>query len=458
MTSGALPGSGPAGTPDAEDRIEHASRDEIEALQLDRLRGTLNHAYTRVPHYRSVFDAAGVHPSMVRELADLARIPFTSKEDLRSNYPFGMLAVPRREVVRLHASSGTSGRPTVVGYNRADISNWSAVMARSLRAGGVRPGHTVHIACAYGLFTGGLGAHYGAEQLGCTVVPASGGMTERQVQLIEDFRPDAVVVTPSYLLVLADAMKARGTDPAASSLRYGLLGAEPWTESMRTEIESTFGMDATDLYGLSEVMGPGVACECVEAKDGLVLWEDHFLPEIVDPVDGTPLPDGQFGELVLTTLTRQAMPVVRYRTRDLTRLLPGTSRSMRRIEKIAGRSDDMITVRGVNTFPSQFEEQILRVHGLAPHYQCEVNRTDRLDEVVLRVEAVDGAAGAGEPAGELRRRVKESIGISVEVEILPPGSLGRSSGKAARVVDRRPAVAASGGASAPVAGHPTAER
>ncbi|MCX4966046.1 AMP-binding protein [Streptomyces sp. NBC_00654] len=442
--SDTLPGTSRAGVGDAGDRIEFASRDEITALQLTRLRGTLAHVYSRVPHYRSVFDGVGFHPSELRELSDLARIPFTTKEDLRANYPFGMLAVPRRDVARLHASSGTTGLPTVIGYDREDISIWSDVMARCLRAGGVRPGDTVHVACGYGLFTGGLGAHYGAERLGCTVVPASGGMTERQVRLIADFRPDAVVVTPSYLLVLADAMKAGGMDPAACSLSYALLGGEPWTEGMRTEMEQALGLEATDLYGLSEVMGPGVACECVEAKDGLVVWEDHFFPEIVDPVDGTPLPDGQFGELVLTTLSRRAMPVVRYRTRDLTRLLPGTSRSMRRLEKIAGRSDDMISVRGVNAFPSQFEEQILRVRGLAAHYRCEVSRVGRLDEVTLRVEAAEGRAGDGEAgdggarmAAELRRRVKDGIGISVGVEILAPGTLERSTGKADRVLDHR---------------------
>src|SRR5919112_914699 len=366
--------------------IETASRDELEALQLQRLQWSLRHAYDNVPHYRQSFDAAGVHPDDCRSLSDLSRFPFTTKQDLRHNYPFGMFAVPRQQVSRIHASSGTTGKPTVVGYTAADIRTWSAVMARSIRASGGRPGHTVHVAYGYGLFTGGLGAHYGAEALGCTVVPVSGGMTERQVMLIQDFRPDVIMVTPSYMLAVVDEIERQPIDPASTSLAVGIFGAEPWTDDMRAEMEQRLDLHAVDIYGLSEVMGPGVANECVETKDGLHVWEDHFYPEIVDPATGAVLPDGEYGELVLTSLTKEAMPVVRYRTRDLTRLLPGTARPMRRIEKITGRTDDMIILRGVNLFPTQIEELILRTPQLAPHFQCLLTREGRLDAMTVRVE------------------------------------------------------------------------
>lgn len=421
--------------------IEKASRDEIAALQLKRLKWTLQHAYGNVPAYRAMFDAAGVAPADLKELADLARFPFTTKQDLRQNYPFGMFAVPREQIVRIHASSGTTGKPTVVGYTRGDIDTWSELMARSIRASGGRPGMKVHVAYGYGLFTGGLGAHYGAERLGCTVIPVSGGMTERQVQLIADFEPDIVMVTPSYMLAILDEFRAKGLDPAKSSLSIGIFGAEPWTNAMRAEIEAAFGMDAVDIYGISEVMGPGVASECVETKDGLHIWEDHFYPEIIDPQSGKVLPDGERGELVFTSLTKQGMPVIRYRTRDLTRLLPGTARSMRRMEKVTGRSDDMMIVRGVNVFPTQIEELLLRCNGLSPHYQIELRREQRLDVMRLLVEARPDCAGEAARAVQaalLAAHIKNTIGVTAEVVVNDPGKVERSAGKARRVVDLRP--------------------
>jgi phenylacetate-CoA ligase len=423
------------------DPIEIASRDEIAALQLQRLRWTLRHAYDHVAHYRSAFDRAGVHPDDLRTLADLAKFPNTTKDDLRRSYPFGMLAVPRQQVVRIHASSGTTGKPTVVGYTRQDIATWGEVCARSIRAAGGRAGHIVHIVYGYGLFTGGLGAHYGAERLGCTVVPMSGGMTERQVQLIADFCPDIVMVTPSYLLAIADEFARIGLDARRCSLKVGILGAEPWTEAMRSEIEACFDLDALDIYGLSEVIGPGVSSECIESKDGLHIWEDHFYPEVVDPVTGEVLPDGQRGELVFTSLTKEAMPIVRYRTRDLTRLLPGTARSMRRMEKITGRSDDMLIVRGVNLFPSQIEELILADRRLAPHYVLEVRREQRLDEVTVIAEARADAADEVTRAAarrDLSHHIKSRIGITTKVRVVEPGRVDRSLGKAKRIVDLRP--------------------
>ncbi|QXM25033.1 phenylacetate--CoA ligase [Elioraea tepida] len=426
--------------PDELDPIETASRDEIAALQLERLRWSVRHAYENVPTYRARFDAAGVHPDDLRTLEDLARFPFTTKDDLRAAYPFGLFAVPRERIARIHASSGTTGKPTIVGYTSRDLETWAEVVARSIRAAGGRPGMIVHVAYGYGLFTGGLGAHYGAERLGCTVVPVSGGMTERQVTLIEDLRPDIIMVTPSYMLAILDEFRRQGLDPRASSLAIGIFGAEPWTNAMRAEIEEAFDMHAVDIYGLSEIIGPGVANECVETKDGLHLWEDHFYPEIIDPETGRVLADGERGELVLTTLTKEAMPVIRYRTRDLTRLLPGTARTMRRIEKITGRSDDMIILRGVNVFPSQVEEQILRVGGLAPHYQLVLTRDGRLDAMTVRVEAEPGVAGAEQRAAlaqELAQHVKGVIGVSVGVEVVDPGAIERSTGKARRVVDLR---------------------
>ena len=422
------------------DPIEIASRDEIAALQLERLKSSLAHAYANVAHYRRAFDAAGVHPDDARDLADLVRFPFTTKEDLRAEYPFGMLAVPRERVVRVHASSGTTGKPTVVGYTAKDIETWSEVVARSLRAAGTRPGDVVHVAYGYGLFTGGLGAHYGAERLGCTVVPVSGGMTERQVTLIEDFGATTVLVTPSYALSILDAYRAAGRDPRDSPLEVGIFGAEPWTNAMRAEIEDAFDMHAVDIYGLSEVIGPGVASECVETKDGPVIWEDHFYPEVVDPATGEALPDGELGELVFTSLTKEALPIVRYRTRDLTRLLPGTARSMRRMAKITGRTDDMIVLRGVNVFPTQIEEQLLRVAALGPHFQIELARAGRLDAMRVHVEPADpGSAEAArdEAARALAAHVKDVVGVTVEVVVGEPGSVARSQGKAVRVVDRR---------------------
>ena len=371
------------------DPIEIASRDEITALQLQRMQWSLNHAYSNVDHYKKSFDNAGVHPSDLKSLSDLAKFPFTVKSDLRDNYPFGMFAVPRDQVSRIHASSGTTGKPTVVGYTKQDIDNWATLVARSMRASGTRPGDMVHIAYGYGLFTGGLGAHYGAEKLGCSVVPVSGGMTERQVTLIQDFQPTTIMVTPSYLLSVLDAFNAQGIDPRSCSLDVGIFGAEPWTNAMREEIEQAFDMHAVDIYGLSEVMGPGVANECVETKDGPTIWEDHFYPEVINPETGQLIEDGEQGELVFTSLTKEAFPIIRYRTRDLTRLLPGTARSMRRMEKITGRSDDMIILRGVNVFPTQIEEQLMRVSALAPHFQIELNRDDRLDVMTIHTEAAD---------------------------------------------------------------------
>jgi phenylacetate-CoA ligase len=419
--------------------IETASRDELAALQLDRMRQTLRHAYDNVAHYRDAFERHGVHPDDLATLDDLARFPFTVKSDLRDHYPFGMFAVPRRNVVRIHASSGTTGKPTVVGYTRNDIDTWATVMARSIRAAGGRAGDIVHVAYGYGLFTGGLGAHYGAEKLGCTVVPMSGGQTEKQVQLIQDFRPDIIMVTPSYMLAIAEEMQRQGLDPRASSLSIGIFGAEPWTPTMRTAIEAVMDIDAIDIYGLSEVIGPGVAQECIETKDGLTIWEDHFYPEIVDPQTGAVLPEGEKGELVFTSLTKEAMPIIRYRTRDLTRLLPGTARTMRRMEKITGRSDDMMIIRGVNVFPTQIEEQILRDPLLAPHYQVEITRPRNLDEIAVLVERAPTAGSAdGDAAGvRLAGRIKNLIGVSATVRVMPSGSIERSIGKAKRVVDKR---------------------
>jgi len=421
--------------------IETASRDELTALQRKRLQWTLQHAYENVPHYRAAFDAAGVHPDDCRDLGDLARFPFTSKAELRDNYPFGMFAVPRERVVRVHASSGTTGRPTVVGYTKQDIDTWADLMARSIRASGGRAGDIVHVAYGYGLFTGGLGAHYGAERLGCTVVPISGGMTERQVMLIRDFAPSIIMVTPSYMLAIVDEMRRQGVDPATTSLQVGIFGAEPWTNDMRTEMEAALDMHAVDIYGLSEVMGPGVANECVETKDGLHVWEDHFYPEIVDPVTGAVLPDGEPGELVFTSLTKEAMPVIRYRTRDLTRLLPGTARTMRRMEKVTGRTDDMMIVRGVNVFPTQIEELILRTGVLSPHFQCVLGRAGRLDTLTVRVERRPEVTtdAAGTAAATLEEHVKNTIGVSVAVQVLEPESVERSMGKMKRIVDERPA-------------------
>lgn len=420
--------------------LEFASRDEISAVQLRRLRWSLYHAWSNVPHYRRAFDAAGVHPDDLKSLADLARFPFTTKADLRDNYPFGMFAVPMREVVRVHASSGTTGKPTVVGYTRNDIETWAEVCARSIAAAGGHAGDIVHVGYGYGLFTGGLGAHYGAERLGATVVPVSGGMTERQVQLINDFRPDIIMCTPSYVLNLADEFERQGLDPAACSLRLGIFGAEPWTEAMRAGIEARLGIDAVDIYGLSEVMGPGVASECVESKDGPVIWEDHFYPEIIDPQTGAVLPDGEEGELVFTSLSKEALPIVRYRTRDLTRLLPGSARSMRRMGKITGRSDDMMIVRGVNVFPSQIEEQILKVAALAPHYQIELSREGNLDTLTVNAElrAECDAAATDAAVRELGHHIKSYIGVSARVNVHPAGAVVRSEGKAVRVIDRRP--------------------
>ena len=420
--------------------IETASRDEITALQLERLRWTLRHAYDNVPFYRRRFDEAGVHPDDCRELADLGSYPFTVKQDFRDNYPFGLLAVPREQVTRIHGSSGTTGKPTVVGYTQRDVDTWADLVARSIRASGGRPGDMVHVAYGYGLFTGGLGAHYGAERLGCTVVPVSGGMTERQVQLIADFKPDIIMVTPSYMLALIDEMQRQGFDLRASSLKVGIFGAEPWTEDMRREMEERLDMHAVDIYGLSEVMGPGVANECVETKDGLHVWEDHFYPEVVDPETGAVLPDGERGELVFTSLTKEALPVIRYRTRDLTRLLPGTARSMRRMEKVTGRTDDMIILRGVNLFPTQVEELILRIPGLSPHYQCVLTRPNRMDEMTVRVEARDTHTSTDERrrlATELAGHVKHTIGVTVSVDVVEPNVLARSSGKLNRILDER---------------------
>lgn len=422
------------------DASERLGRDELEALQLERLRTTLRHAYDNVAFYRDAFDKAGLRPEDCRTLADLARFPFTAKADLRDHYPFGMFAVPEDQVRRIHASSGTTGRPTVVGYTERDLDTWADVVARSIRAAGGRPGHKVHVAYGYGLFTGGLGAHYGAERLGCTVIPASGGMTSRQVQLIQDFRPEIIMITPSYMLTLLDEFERQGIDPRTTSLKVGIFGAEPWTEAMRVEIEERFAIDAVDIYGLSEVMGPGVAQECVETKDGLHIWEDHFYPEVVDPFTGEVLPDGEEGELVFTSLTKEAMPVIRYRTRDLTRLLPGTARVFRRMEKVTGRSDDMVILRGVNLFPTQIEEIVLRTPAVAPHFQLRLTREGRLDALTVRAEARPGAGPEqrASAAASIAAAVKDGIGVSVRVEIVDPESLERSVGKLKRIVDERP--------------------
>jgi phenylacetate-CoA ligase len=419
--------------------IETAGRDELRALQLSRLQASLRRAYDHVPHYRRAFNDKGVRPEDCRTLEDLAKFPFTVKTDLRDNYPFGMFAVPRREVVRIHASSGTTGKPTVVGYTRNDIDTWATVMARSIRAAGGRPGDIVHVAYGYGLFTGGLGAHYGAEKLGCTVIPMSGGQTEKQVQLICDFKPDIIMVTPSYMLAIAEEMERQGVDPKTCSLSIGIFGAEPWTPTMRAAIEAKLSIDAIDIYGLSEVMGPGVAQECIETKDGLTIWEDHFYPEVIDPTTGEVLPEGEKGELVFTSLTKEALPIVRYRTRDLTRLLPPSARSMRRMEKITGRSDDMMIIRGVNVFPTQIEELILKQPALAPHYQLEITRPRNLDELAILVErAPDAGAADAESAGAaLAHLVKNLIGVTADVRVMPAGGVERSLGKAKRIVDRR---------------------
>ena len=421
------------------DRIETASLDELRDLQRRRLRESLEHAYRHSPVYRKKFDTRGVRPEDFEDLADLARFPFTTKQDFRDNYPFGIFAVPMERIARIHASSGTTGQPTVVGYTRKDIETWSEVVARSIYAAGGRPGDKVHVAYGYGLFTGGLGAHYGAERLGCTVIPMSGGQTERQALLIRDFDPDVIMVTPSYMLNVADELERQGIDSKKLKLRCGIFGAEPWTDNMRAELERRLHIDAVDIYGLSEVIGPGVGQECVESKDGPTIWEDHFYPEIVDPQSGAVLPDGEEGELVFTSLTREAMPVIRYRTRDLTRLQPGTARTMRRMDRITGRSDDMLIVRGVNVFPTQIEEQILAIEPLAPHYMIEVSRKDRLDSVRIRVEGRPGydAPQLDAASERLCHRVKVYVGISVEVEVVEPGVLPRSQGKARRVTDRR---------------------
>ena len=422
------------------DPIETASRDELQALQLERLRWSLAHAYEGNPRYREKFDAAGVHPDDLKSLSDLARFPFTTKQDLRDAYPFGFFAVPQERLARIHASSGTTGKPTVVGYTRKDIETWSHVVARSIHAAGGRPGMKAHIAYGYGLFTGGLGAHYGAEALGCAVIPMSGGQTEKQVQLIQDFKPDIILVTPSYMLAILDEFRRQGLDPVQSSLKIGIFGAEPWTAEMRSEIERSFGIDAVDIYGLSEVMGPGVAQECAIAKDGPTIWEDHFYPEIIDPETGAVLPDGEEGELVFTSLTKEAMPIIRYRTRDLTRLLPGTTRTMRRMAKITGRSDDMMIIRGVNVFPSQIEELILGCPALAPHYQIELTRPDRMDQMRVLVECRAGASEEERTADgkRLTERIKRMIGVTVAVDVRPDGGIARSEGKAKRVIDLRP--------------------
>ena len=421
--------------------IEKASRDELQALQLQRLQATLRRAYAQVPHYKQAFDAAGVHPDDCRTLADLAGFPFTTKADLRDNYPFGMFAVPREQVVRLHASSGTTGKPTVVGYTRGDIDRWADLVARSIRAAGGRAGDIVHVAYGYGLFTGGLGAHYGAEKLGCTVIPMSGGQTEKQVRLIEDLRPDIIMVTPSYMQVIVEEFRRRGLDPRSMSVSVGIFGAEPWTEAMRRDIENSAAIDAVDIYGLSEGMGPGVASECIESKDGPVVWEDHFYPEIIDPQTGAPVADGGEGELVFTTLTREALPVIRYRTRDLTRLLPPTARSMRRIGKIVGRSDDMLIIRGVNLFPTQIEELVLQHGRLSGQYQLIVTREAFLDEVEVRCEVAPAWADAdrGAIAAELQGRIKDMTGVGTRVDVGLPDSIERTLvGKARRVIDKRP--------------------
>lgn len=430
-------------TPRREDLepIEYASRDEISALQLKRMKQSIRHACENSPFFCKLFDETGIHPNDLNSLSDLSKFPFTHKQDLRDTYPFGMFAVPQNKLARIHGSSGTTGKPTVVGYTKGDIDTWADLIARSIRAGGGRPGDILHNAYGYGLFTGGLGAHYGAERFGCTVVPISSGMIERQVTLINDFKPSIIMVTPSYMLSILDEFRRQGLDPRKSSLKVGLFGAEPWTNAMRLEIEEAFDMHAVDIYGLSEIMGPGVAQECVETKDGLHVWEDHFYPEIIDPVTGEVLPDGKMGELVFTTLTKEALPMVRYRTRDLTRLLPGTARSMRRIEKITGRSDDMMILRGVNVFPTQIEEQILKCKGLAPHFYIEVTRAGRMDNMAVHVECTEDMTDAdarAESAKELAHHIKSIVGVLTKIEVRDPNSVARSEGKAKRVVDNRP--------------------
>ena len=419
--------------------IETASVDELRSLQLERLKHTLQHTYENSPVYRAKFDQHGVHPDDLTTLQDLSKFPFTTKQDLRDNYPFGIFAVPMEQVVRVHASSGTTGKPTVVGYTAADIDTWATVVARSIRAAGGTAADMLHVAYGYGLFTGGLGAHYGGEKLGCTVIPMSGGQTEKQVQLIQDFNPDIIMVTPSYMLNLADEMDRQGVDSSALALRVGIFGAEPWTDAMRTELEHRLNIDAVDIYGLSEVMGPGVAQECVESKDGPTIWEDHFYPEVINPETGEVVEDGQEGELVFTSLTKQAMPIIRYRTRDLTRLLPGTSRTMRRMDKITGRSDDMMIIRGVNVFPSQVEEHLLAIEGLSPHYYIELSKQGHLDAMAINVEttAPADADTVSRAATELTQRIKSYIGVSAAVQVHQPGEIPRSEGKAKRIVDTR---------------------
>ena len=429
-------------TPDRAslDPIEIASRDEITSLQLERLKWTVAHAYENVGLYKRKFDAAGVHPDDLKAPEDIAKFPFTTKEDLRQSYPFEMMAVPMEQVARIHASSGTTGKPTVVGYTQKDVDNWAHLVARSIRASGGRPGDRIHVAYGYGLFTGGLGAHYGAEALGCTVIPVGGGMTQRQVQLIVDFKPDIIMVTPSYLLAVADEFEAQGIDPRSTSLKSGIFGAEPWTNAMRAEIETRFDMHGVDIYGLSEVMGPGVANEAVEEKDGLYIWEDHFLPEIIDPDSGAVRADGSEGELVFTSLTKEALPIIRYRTRDLTTLRAGSARTMRRMDKITGRSDDLIILRGVNVFPSQIEEHILKIDGISPHYQIELSKSGPLDVMKVRVEAAPGNEDAdrrGALAAQLAENIKQNVGISAEIDVTPIGKVDRSAGKAVRIIDRR---------------------
>ncbi|QEZ43511.1 phenylacetate--CoA ligase PaaK [Cupriavidus oxalaticus] len=433
--------------PNELEPIERASRDELQALQLQRLKWSVRHAYDNVPHYRKAFQAAGVHPDDLKSLSDLSKFPFLTKQDLRDNYPFGMFAVPREQVARVHASSGTTGKPTVVGYTAKDIDTWASVVARSIRAAGGRAGDLVHVSYGYGLFTGGLGAHYGAEKAGCTVIPMSGGQTEKQVQLIREFQPSIIMVTPSYMLNLIEEMERQGMDPSESSLKVGIFGAEPWTDAMRAEIEARAGIDAVDIYGLSEVMGPGVACECIESKDGPVIWEDHFYAEIIDPVTGEVLPDGSEGELVFTSLTKEALPVIRYRTRDLTRLLPPTSRAMRRIGKITGRSDDMLIIRGVNVFPSQIEELILKAPALAPQYQLVVTRDGHLDKLEVRVEARPerfASLSADDRAAlerDLKDQIKTYVGVTTRVQVVAAEGIERTTvGKARRVLDMRPKV------------------
>jgi phenylacetate-CoA ligase len=424
---------------DTFDPIETASRDEVSTLQLKRLKGTLDRVYNDVAHYRQVFDAAGVHPDDLKTLDDLRKFPFTSKAELRGKYPFGLMAMPREQLLRVHASSGTTGKATVVGYSRGDIETWAGIIARSMRAAGCRPGMLAQNSYGYGLFTGGLGFHHGAEKLGLTVVPVSGGMTERQVTLIDDFKPDVIFVTPSYLLAILDEFRTRGLDPRKSSLKIAMCGAEPWTNAMREEIEEAFDMHAIDNYGLSEVIGPGVSCECIETKDGCTIWEDHFYPEVIDPATGAVLPDGEVGELVFTSLTKEAMPVIRYRSRDLSRLLPGTARSFRRMERVIGRSDDMMIIRGVNVFPSQIEEILLREARVSPHFVIELKREERLDSITVVVEARPGTPEAdwAKSGRDIAHHIKSTIGVTAEVKTVKPGSVERSAGKAKRVIDLR---------------------